>query len=121
MPSAPNLDGLPLWLQITLTLAFGLATLRVAFTGYFKPKSEGAALVTGGSGLPVSQVQSALLTDMGAIRHLSDVCIQLTGKMESMETAVREQTHWIRTQHELDREICARLRELREAIERRAT
>ncbi len=122
MPNPPNIDGLPLWLQICITVLFGLATLFVAAKGYFSSTrgGEGAAMLSGSAGAqPIQQVQSAAIADMGAIRHLSDVCIILSGKIESSEQATREHTHWLRSQHELDREICARLRELKEALERK--
>lgn len=119
MPSAPNLDGLPLWLQIGVTLLFGFTTFMVAYRGYSRKPQDAAALLGVRPQGDVAQVQSAAIMDIGAIRHLSDVCIRLTGQMESLEQCVRDQTHWTRNQHELDREIAGRLRELREILERR--
>lgn len=122
MPSPPNIDGLPIWLQIAITLCFGIATLVVAFKGYFRKEptaGAGAAIISAQPGGPLQQVQSAAIMDMVAIRNLSDACLRLAGHMESLEQAIRDQTHWTRTDYELNREVCARLRELREALERR--
>jgi hypothetical protein len=118
MPQAPNIDGLPLWLQITVTILFGLATVFMAIRGYNRSPSQPAASMVV-SGENVHQLHSAAIADMGAIRHLSDVCIQLTGKLESLEQAVRDQTHWTRNEYELNREICEKLRTLREALDRK--
>lgn len=118
MPNAPNVDGLPPWLALTVTLLFGFATLLVAIRGYFRPSREGAAMLTGSQSEEIRHVQTAAIMDMGVLRHLSDVCIRLTGQMESMEQAIRDQTHWTRNDYELNREICARLRELKEVLER---
>lgn len=117
MPSAPNIDGLPLWLQIFATILFGLATVWVAVRGYNRAPSQPAASMVV-SGEHVQQLHSAAIADMGAIRHLSDVCIQLTGKLDELNDTIREASHWTRNKYELDREVCARLRELRETLER---
>lgn len=120
MPSPPNIDGLPIWLQVFVTLAFGLATILVAVKGYFrKEPPPAAAILADGRDGQVQQVASSVIADMGAVRHLADVCIHLTGQIESLENAIREQTHWTRNKYELDREVCARLRELREEIARK--
>lgn len=127
-PPAPNLSGFPLWLQIVLYAAFGLTTLFLAFRGYKKPE---ASTETKG------QVLSASIADMGAIRHLSDVIALLVSKvdgtevtirieasglkstLDSLETAIREHTHWTRNDYELQREVVGKLRRLTELLEER--
>lgn len=114
MPSAPHLDGLPLWLQIIATVAFGLGTILVAFKAY-RPAPK----------LPESadnaQIIGASFADMGAVRRLGDVCIELGAKMESLEQAIREHTHFVREGNELMRDGYDRLRDFQNEreIERR--
>lgn len=113
MPQAPNVEGLPLWLQITITLLFGLATLGVMMLGYFQ-----RAHPKGGEVNEQARIISASFADMGAIRHLSDVCIQLCGNIERLEEAVREQTHHDRNRNDLLTETARRLREVIERLDR---
>lgn len=114
MPTQPPIDGLPLWAQLVISFIVGLATLAVAIKGYLikeKPSVTAADPST-------AAIMAAQIADMGAIRHLSDVCIELSGRVRNLTDALEESTHHHRVEIELDREICARLRELREAIER---
>lgn len=112
MPSAPNVEGLPLWLQLAVSIAFVATTMLVAIRGYL-PKPH---LPPGGDN---AQIIGAQFADMGAVRRLADCCIELGVKMEGLEAAIREDTHWRRDGIELLREACQRLRELREHLERR--
>lgn len=110
MPQAPNVDGLPDWLKIVVTLVFGIATLFAIFRGY----KGGVERSTAGS----ATTTIAHLADMGAVRNLTDTCHNLDTHVIGLERAVGELIHFIRAQTELDREICQRLRELREAMDR---
>lgn len=109
MPQAPKLDGLPLWLQITLSAVFALVTLIIAFRGYQTGNKPNVI---------EAKTTIAHLADMSAVRALTDVCHQLTGEVVHLTRAIADMSHYIREQSELDREICARLRELREALEK---
>lgn len=114
MPTQPPLDGLPLWAQIAISIMIGVATLGVAFKGYFT-KSDGPK----GDGSTTATIAAATLMDNMSIRQLSDQLAHLSGDVVSLERAVADNTHWVRSKFEQDREVCQRLRELREAIERR--
>lgn len=114
MPTQPPIDGLPLWAQLVISFAIGLATLGAAFSGYFKKRSapvEPADKAT-------AAIMAASIVDMGAIRNLSDVCIRLSGVMDNLQDAVEESTHYSRNHLELNRETCGRIRELRESVDR---
>mgnify|MGYP001559045961 CR=1 FL=1 len=111
MPQAPNIDGLPTWLQICITLLFGAATLLLAIKGY---RLSGGKLDPGQS----AAILGAQIADMGAVRHLADVCIKLIGAIEVLDRTISDQVHWDRQQIELMREECQRLRELRESMDR---
>lgn len=108
-PDAPNVDGLPPWLRIILSVAFALALIVGSWRSYrktFDREPTGAA-----------QTVLAAIPDMGALRHLADVCTRMTACIESLESSVREHTHHIRNQSDIDREVCARLREVKEVSE----
>lgn len=109
MPQAPNVEGLPQWMQIAVSITFVIVTLVIAARGY---KSGTEPTVT----QPNATI--AHLADMGAVRHLSDVCHQLHGAVVSLERAIEDQTHFMRSHIEVEREICQRLRELRERLDR---
>lgn len=116
MPTTPPLDGLPFAIQLLLTLLFGVAALAVAFKGYFTKGQRPTVTTTEPT---TTALMAASIMDAGAVRHLSDVCINLSGCVDRLTDAIEENTHHNRIEIELDREICARLRELREALERR--
>jgi hypothetical protein len=110
----PAIEALPTWAQILVTILVGLATLGIAFKGYLSkdrpsvvPESPATAAI-----------MAASIADMGAIRNLSDVCIRLIGAVETLTRAVDEHTHHERNNVEISREMCARLRELVEELER---
>lgn len=114
MPSAPNIEGLPLWLQITMSVAFALATIWMAVKGYVpKPKLP--------PGADNAQIIGAQFADMGAIRRLGEICIELGTQMEGLEAAIREQTHWTREGNELSSRSFEALRafQMEREIERR--
>jgi hypothetical protein len=117
MPNAPQLEGLPLWLQLILTVAFGLGTLAVAFKGYRKGSVDATAAPTGGQGEQI-RILAASIADTGSQRHLADTVVQLTGAVINLDRGVGDLTHWVRSKFEQDREICQRLRELKEELER---
>lgn len=107
-PVAPNVEGLPTWLQVFVSLAFVAIMGWVAITGYRKRverEPHGAA-----------QTVLAAIPDMGAVRHLADVCVKLGACVESLESATREHTHHVRNLEETQRETCQRLRELKEEL-----
>lgn len=115
MPTQPPLEGLPLWAQVVISLAIGLATLGVAFKGYFnKDKPD----VTPGD-KQTAAILAASIVDMGAIRNLSDTVIRLDATIGRLIDAMDDSTHYERNGNELNKELCARLRELREVIERK--
>lgn len=115
MPNPPPLDGLPLWLQIVLTLAFGGAALGVAYKGYFI-KDKHPDVQSGDK--QTAAIMAATIADMGAIRHLSDCVVRLTGVIETLTRAVEEQAHHERNSNDTMREMCARLRGLSEELVR---
>lgn len=108
-PVAPNVEGLPPGLQITATIGFLLVSIYAVYSGYRKRVEREPA--------GAAQTVLASIPDMGAVRHLSDVCTKMTACIESLESSVRDHTHYVRNQSDLDREVCARLRELREVSE----
>lgn len=113
VPTQPPLDGLPLWAQITISLLIGVATLGVAFKGYFtkSDKTESATTAT---------VAAATLLDNMSIRQLSDQLAHLSNDVVTLERVMGELTHHTRNDVESKRELCARLRELRESTDRMA-
>lgn len=111
MPQAPNVEGLPLWLQVAITLIFGIATLGVMFRGYFSPKNKTSGSSEGGS------PTVAHITDTSSIRNNSEQLRSLEGTMLSLQRSVDENTHYLRTKLEIEREVCQRLREIRERID----
>lgn len=111
MPNPPSLEGLPPWAAIIATIVFGVATLWAMQRGYgHQPKSEQPQ---------IAQLLGAQIADMGAIRRLADVCLELNTAVERLERATKDHEHFVREDIELTREVCMRLRELREALERR--
>lgn len=107
---APPVDGLPLWLQVVVLIMFGVAALIAAAAGYRKAQPEKQEQAT---------LLGASIADMGAIRHLSDVCIQLSGNIQGLERALENETHFRRETNELLRESCGRLRDIRDRLDKR--
>lgn len=109
-PQAPNVDGLPGWLQILVSITFLLITGGIAVRGYNKrvEREPGGA----------AQTVLAHIPDMGPMRHLGDVCTRLSACVESLESATRELTHFLRDLEQTEREVCQRLRELKEEMRR---
>lgn len=121
MPNAPNVDGLPLWLQIFVSLVFGAATLAVGISGYLARKSGGKT-----DEHQTARLLGATIADMGALRRLSDSCVQLDGhiitlsnQIGRLDDTLQDQIHWDRDRNELMREISQRLRELKERLDRK--
>src|ERR1700740_2962758 len=104
MPQTPPLEGLPLALQILITLIFGVVGIAIAFKGYF---TKGERPTVTAAEPQTTALLAATITDMGAIRHLSDVCIRLTGSVDKLTDATEELTHHSRNEIELQREMCA--------------
>jgi hypothetical protein len=115
MPTTPPLDGLPFPIQLLLTLLFGVAALAVAFRGYFTKGQRPSVTTTEPH---TAAFMAASIMDTGAVRHLSDVCIQLTGAVTTLKDTIEESTHYDRMRYELEREMVARLRELKEELAR---
>lgn len=111
MPNLPDTSGLPVWAQILVSILVCIAALAVAFKGYFEKKDDSAAPVS-------ATVASATLMDNMSMRQLSDQLAHLSAYVISLERAMNDSTHWTRSKFEQDREICQRLRELREIMER---
>lgn len=115
VPTLPATDGLPLWAQILISLIVCVATLGVAFSGYFKKPSPEARGDT-----TTAAVISATIADMGAIRHLSDTVVQLNASVLALTTSVDESTHFNRNEIDVMREMCGRLRDLADEMERQS-
>lgn len=111
----PSLEGFPIWAQVLISILFGLATLFVSIKGYFgkKPAPE-----VKGETTTTAVVAGASLMDNMSIRALSDQLSHASNDVLSLERALNENTHWVRSKFEQDRETCQRLRELREVMER---
>lgn len=107
----PDTTGLPVWAQILVSILICVGALAAAFSGYFKktPPPTEATLAT---------VAGATLMDNLSIRQLSDALAVLSNDVVSLEREMKDNIHWTRTKVEQDREICQRLRELREALDR---
>lgn len=112
MPQQPPIDGLPVWAQVLISILFGVAALAVAFKGYFKPPAKSEETTT------TATIAGAALLDNLTIRQLSDQFAHLAGDVISLEREIKDNTHWVRAKHEQDREVCARLRELKEVLDR---
>ncbi len=110
MPATPPLDGLPLWLQVIVTIMFGAATLGVAFKGYRKPHAGPVPEIS--SGAPTAAIIGASIADMGAIRRLSDTVAHLDGSVVALTTTINENIHWSRNQADELREVCQEIRVL---------
>lgn len=111
MPTLPATDGLPVWAQVLVSVLVCIATLAVAFKGYFGK----SAVPT--DALPEAKVTAGVLLDNLSIRMLSDQLSHLSNDVVSLERAIGDNTHWVRSKFEQDREVCQRLRELRDALE----
>lgn len=111
-----NIDHFPFWSQILISVIIGVGTLVVASFGYFKKKVTTEDSIAADKG--VMALAAASLQDMAAVRHLADVCIRLTGAVERLCNQLKDNEHETRNTNDLLREECARLRELREALER---
>lgn len=114
MPTLPATDGLPIWAQVLVSILVCVATLAVAFKGYFG-KGEGRS-----KGEESATLAGASVLDNLSMRQLSDALAHLSNDVVNLERTMGENTHWVRCKHEQDREICQRLRELREELERRS-
>lgn len=114
MPTQPPIEGLPLWAQIVISLLIGVSTLGVALKGYFtkgeNTKSETAATT--------AVIAGTSLMDNMSLRQLSDQLAHLSNDVVTLERVMGELTHHTRNDVESKRELCGRLRELREATDR---
>lgn len=110
MPQAPNVDGLPPWLQIVLSFIFIMTTAAVAFVGYRRrlEREPGGAATTVLAAFP----------DMTAVRQLTDQTRILCEHVDRLDGTMRDQLHYIRNKIDVDTELCVRLRELKEELAR---
>ena len=116
MPAPPpHIDGLPFWAQIAISLIFGLAALGAAYKGYF---SKGDKPAITAAEPQTAAILAASIADMGAIRNLSDCVVRLDTSVVALTRTIGDQTHFERNNNEALNELCARLRELREELER---
>lgn len=115
VPTQPQLDGLPLWAQLLISLLVAGATILIAAKGYLT-KNSTPDVQAGDKQSAV--VLASTIADMGAVRHLSDVCIRLSGCVDKLTDAIEDNTHHTRNRIDLDREIAQRMREAREATEK---
>jgi len=108
MPNAPNVEGLPLWLQIGVTLLFGIVTLLVGWRGYF-PREK-----------PLTRSpETQNLFDMVHAERLSEAMRTMALELLNLARTLSENTHHLRESNEITQEACQRMRELRERIDRR--
>lgn len=118
MPTQPPINGLPLEWQIVISLIVGLATLAVAFKGYFVRDNKGSGSHIVPDSPQTAAIMAATIADMGAIRNLSDCVLRLDVSVQALTKTIDENTHHERNSVEVSREMCARLRELVEELER---
>lgn len=109
MPEAPNVDGLPVWLQVAVSLVFGIVTLAVGLKGYLNRPDPTP---------PGTQPAFAQIIDASAIRNLTETCQHLSAEVQSLERSIVDHCHYVRQSIEVNREVCQRLRELRERMDR---
>lgn len=114
LTAQPAIDALPAWAQILITILVGCATLGIALKGYLTKDRPTVVPETPAT----AAIMAATIADMGAIRNLADCVIRLDATMSRLIESVDESTHYGRNGIELEREICARLRELREVGDR---
>jgi hypothetical protein len=110
VPQAPSIDGLPLWLQVLVTFIFVVTTAGAAFLGYrsrVEREPVGAATTV-----------LAAFPDLTAIRQLTDQSRILCDHVERLDVSMRDHTHYLRDKIEVDRELCMRMRELKEEMVR---
>lgn len=108
VPQPPNVDGLPLWLQIVLSLLFVVTTAGIAFVGYrqrLEREPSGAATTV-----------MAAFPDMTAIRQLTDTCRLLCQNVEQLNATLTDHTHYLRNKIDVDAELAHRARELTDEI-----
>lgn len=117
VPTQPPIDGLPVGWQIAISVIVGLATLAVAFKGYFVGDKDKRSHIVPDSP-QTAAIMAATIADMGAIRNLSDCVLRLDVNVQALIKAIDESTHHERNNVEISREVCARLRELVEELER---
>lgn len=117
MPTLPETSGLPVWAQILVSILVCIATIGVAFKGYFgekvKPEAKGDPAAT-------MTLAAATLIDMSLLRHMSDSVVELRQAVQALTNVLEESTHHSRNGVDTQRELCARLRSLAEEIERSA-
>jgi hypothetical protein len=89
-------------------MGVGLGAIIAAFLGYRKraEREPGGAAATVLASLP----------DMSAIRQLTDQCRILSQHVESLCSEMRDHTHYLRDKIEVDREVCMRVREMKEEL-----
>lgn len=114
MPTLPATDGLPVWAQVLISLLVCIATLAVAFKGYFAKSPPTPVVKTE----ETAQLSLAALMEHGAIRHNSDTNLQLTAAVIALTTCINELTHHERNNVEAKRELCEDLRRVAEALDR---
>jgi hypothetical protein len=110
VPQAPNTDGLPVWLQITVSLIFVAITAFMAFIGYQRRldrEPPGAASTV-----------FAAIPDMSAVRQLTDQARIVAEHLDRVDASLRDNVHYLRDQIDVMRENSVRMRELREEIVR---
>ena len=118
MPTQPPIDGLPVGWQIVISVLVGLATLAVAFKGYFIKDNPKAGSNIVPDSPQTAAIMAATIADMGAIRNLSECVVRLDASIQGLMKSIDENTHHERNNIEISREMCARLRELQEELER---
>lgn len=87
-----------------------MATVIVAARGYrqrLEREPPGAA-----------QTVLAAIPDMASMRAFTDICRSMCHELDKLDSTMRDHTHYLRDKIEIEREVCQRLRELREEIVR---
>jgi C4-dicarboxylate-specific signal transduction histidine kinase len=112
--SQPDIANFPFWGQLLISAIVGIGALGTAMWGYFAKKAPEAPNTDRG----MTALVAASVQDMGHMRHLADVCIQLMGAVNRNTDQLQENEYQARNANKLNEETCARLRESREETER---
>lgn len=113
MPTLPPLDGLPVWAQILISVIVGVATLGVSFKGYFGNKNA-PATSTGHT----AAIAAASIVDTSSFAQLAQTVVILNTNVLALTNCIAENTHHNRNEIDVLREMCGRLRDLADEMER---
>lgn len=101
-----------MWAQILITVIIGIGTLGASLKGYFGNKNLPAATNQ------TASIAGASVVDNAIFYRLVETVVVLNSNVVGLNTTVAESTHHNRNEIDLLREMCQRLRELVEEMER---